>query len=45
MQLEYKKKLAKDLANVKEGESAETAQESSDYFDKIFGAAKKKKAK
>ena len=45
MQLEYKKKLAKELANVKEGEAAETAQESSEYFDKIFGAGKKKKAK
>jgi 4-hydroxybutyryl-CoA dehydratase/vinylacetyl-CoA-Delta-isomerase len=44
-QLEYKKKLAKDLANIKEGEAAETIQENADYFDKIFGAAKKKKAK
>src|SRR6059036_1303744 len=46
MQLEYKKKAAKKLANVKEGEAAETALEQSEYFDKIFGNnEKKKKAK
>jgi 4-hydroxybutyryl-CoA dehydratase/vinylacetyl-CoA-Delta-isomerase len=42
MQLETKKKLAKRLAQVKEGEAAETAQEQSDYFDKIFGTKNKK---
>jgi 4-hydroxybutyryl-CoA dehydratase/vinylacetyl-CoA-Delta-isomerase len=42
MQLETKKKLAKRLAQVKEGEAAETAQEQSDYFDKIFGTKSKK---
>jgi 4-hydroxybutyryl-CoA dehydratase/vinylacetyl-CoA-Delta-isomerase len=44
MQLEYKKKLAKNLANVKEGEAAEIIPENADYFNKIFGE-KKKKAK
>ncbi len=44
MQLEYKKKLAKNLANVKEGEAAEIIPENADYFNKIFGD-KKKKAK
>jgi 4-hydroxybutyryl-CoA dehydratase/vinylacetyl-CoA-Delta-isomerase len=38
MQLEYKKKLAKDLAKVNEGEAADAVPENSDYFDKIFGA-------
>lgn len=37
MQLEYKKKLAKNLANVAEGEASELTQEQSDYFDRIFG--------
>ena len=37
MQLEYKKRLAKNLANINEGEAAELATENSDYFDKIFG--------
>ena len=42
MQLEYKKKVAKRLAKVKEGEAAENVSESSDYFDSIFGTKKKK---
>jgi 4-hydroxybutyryl-CoA dehydratase/vinylacetyl-CoA-Delta-isomerase len=37
MQLEYKKKLAKNLANIEEGEANELSQEHSEYFDKIFG--------
>jgi 4-hydroxybutyryl-CoA dehydratase / vinylacetyl-CoA-Delta-isomerase len=37
MQLEYKKKLAKNLANVKEGEANGLTNEQSDYFDRIFG--------
>ena len=37
MQLEYKKKLAKNLASIEEGEASELSQEQSDYFDKIFG--------
>ena len=37
MQLEYKKKLAKNLANIEEGEASELSQEQSEYFDKIFG--------
>jgi 4-hydroxybutyryl-CoA dehydratase/vinylacetyl-CoA-Delta-isomerase len=37
MQLEYKKKLAKSLANVKEGEANGLTNEQSDYFDRIFG--------
>jgi len=37
MQLGYKKKLAKDLAGVDEGESSHREQEQSDYFDRIFG--------
>jgi 4-hydroxybutyryl-CoA dehydratase/vinylacetyl-CoA-Delta-isomerase len=37
MQLEYKKKLAKNLANIEEGEANELNQEQSEYFDKIFG--------
>ncbi len=41
MQLEYKKKLAKNLANVREGEAAELAMENPDYFNKIFGNSKK----
>jgi 4-hydroxybutyryl-CoA dehydratase / vinylacetyl-CoA-Delta-isomerase len=36
MQLEYKKKLAKTLANVEEGESTEPTREQSEYFDRIF---------
>lgn len=41
-QLEYKKKLAKDLARVHEGEATDTMGENSDYFDKIFGKKKGK---
>lgn len=41
MQLEYKKKLAKNLAKVREGEAAELAQENPDYFNKIFGTKAK----
>ena len=37
MQLEYKKKLAKNLANVAEGEANELTHEQSEYFDRIFG--------
>jgi 4-hydroxybutyryl-CoA dehydratase/vinylacetyl-CoA-Delta-isomerase len=40
MQLEYKKKLAKNLANVKEGEANGLTNEQSDYFDRIFGKIK-----
>ena len=36
MQLEYKKKLAKNLANVAEGEANELNREQSEYFDRIF---------
>jgi 4-hydroxybutyryl-CoA dehydratase/vinylacetyl-CoA-Delta-isomerase len=46
MQLETKKKIAKRLAQVKEGEAAESVPESTEYFDRIFGAKEsKKKAK
>jgi 4-hydroxybutyryl-CoA dehydratase/vinylacetyl-CoA-Delta-isomerase len=37
MQLGYKKKLAKDLAGVDEGESTQIVNEHSEYFDRIFG--------
>ena len=37
MQIGYKKKLAKDLAGVDEGELNHREQEQSDYFDRIFG--------
>ncbi|HZA61882.1 MAG TPA: 4-hydroxyphenylacetate 3-hydroxylase N-terminal domain-containing protein [Nitrososphaeraceae archaeon] len=37
MQLEYKKKLAKNLARVEEGEANGLTNEQSDYFDRIFG--------
>jgi 4-hydroxybutyryl-CoA dehydratase/vinylacetyl-CoA-Delta-isomerase len=39
MQLEYKKKLARNLANIKEGENTSMGllSEPSDYFDRIFG--------
>ncbi len=42
MQLEYKKKLARKLANIKEGEntSTESMAEPSEYFDRIFGLNK-----
>jgi len=45
MQLETKKKIAKRLAQVKEGEAAESVPESTEYFDKIFGAKETKKSK
>ncbi|HKG40691.1 MAG TPA: 4-hydroxyphenylacetate 3-hydroxylase N-terminal domain-containing protein [Nitrososphaeraceae archaeon] len=41
MQLEYKKKLAKNLASVEEGEANGLTNEQSDYFDRIFGKIKK----
>jgi 4-hydroxybutyryl-CoA dehydratase/vinylacetyl-CoA-Delta-isomerase len=44
-QIEFKKKLAKNLANVKEGEATDVVQEPSEYFDKIFGSTKKEKRK
>ena len=37
MQLEYKKRLAKNLANVTEGEANELNREQSEYLDRIFG--------
>jgi 4-hydroxybutyryl-CoA dehydratase/vinylacetyl-CoA-Delta-isomerase len=37
MQLEYKKKLAKHLASIEEGEASELNHEQSEYFDRIFG--------
>jgi len=37
MQLEYKKKLAKNLASIEEGEASELTKEQSNYFDRIFG--------
>jgi 4-hydroxybutyryl-CoA dehydratase / vinylacetyl-CoA-Delta-isomerase len=37
MQLEYKKKLAKHLASIEEGEANELDHEQSEYFDRIFG--------
>lgn len=37
MQIEYKKRLAKNLANVTEGEANELNREQSEYFDRIFG--------
>ncbi len=42
MQLEFKKQLARKLANVKEGENTSSAllSESSEYFDRIFGLKK-----
>ena len=43
MQLETKKKIAKRLAKVKEGEDAENVHESTDYFDRIFGSKESKK--
>ena len=42
MQLETKKKLAKRLAQVKEGEAEEMVQESTEYFDRIFDTKKLK---
>ncbi|HEX7032209.1 MAG TPA: 4-hydroxyphenylacetate 3-hydroxylase N-terminal domain-containing protein [Nitrososphaera sp.] len=43
MQLETKKKIAKRLAKVKEGEDAENVPESTEYFDRIFGSKESKK--
>jgi 4-hydroxybutyryl-CoA dehydratase/vinylacetyl-CoA-Delta-isomerase len=40
MQLEYKMKLARKLANIPETEAEELAKEHSDYFDRIFGLKK-----
>jgi 4-hydroxybutyryl-CoA dehydratase/vinylacetyl-CoA-Delta-isomerase len=37
MQIEYKKRLAKSLASITEGEAAIHSHEQSDYFDRIFG--------
>ncbi|HXG07101.1 MAG TPA: 4-hydroxyphenylacetate 3-hydroxylase N-terminal domain-containing protein [Nitrososphaera sp.] len=45
MQLETKKKIAKRLANVKEGEEAGSVSESTEYFDRIFGTKERKNAK
>ncbi|VFJ13046.1 4-hydroxyphenylacetate 3-hydroxylase family protein [Candidatus Nitrosocosmicus franklandus] len=45
MQLEYKKKLARRLARIPEGENTTDSTliaESSDYFDRIFGLKKEK---
>ena len=44
-QIEEKKKIAKRLANIKEGEAARSIDEPSDYFDRIFGPNHKKKSK
>lgn len=38
MQIGYKKRLAKNLAGVDEGESAQIVNEQSEYFDRIFGS-------
>jgi 4-hydroxybutyryl-CoA dehydratase/vinylacetyl-CoA-Delta-isomerase len=43
MQLETKKKLAKRLAQIKEGEAEEAVPESTEYFDRIFGSKNKSK--
>ena len=40
MQLEYKMKLARKLANIPETEAEELGKEQSDYFDRIFGFKK-----
>jgi 4-hydroxybutyryl-CoA dehydratase/vinylacetyl-CoA-Delta-isomerase len=40
MQLEYKMKLARKLANIPETEAEELGKEQSDYFDRIFGLKK-----
>jgi 4-hydroxybutyryl-CoA dehydratase/vinylacetyl-CoA-Delta-isomerase len=42
-QLEEKKKIAKRLANIKDGEGTRKIDEPSDYFDRIFGPNPKKK--
>ncbi len=41
-QIELKKKFAKRLANIKEGEASESFPEPSEYFDRIFGPNSKK---
>ncbi len=41
MQLEYKKKIARRLANIPETEGESNSKEQSDYFDRIFGVKKK----
>jgi 4-hydroxybutyryl-CoA dehydratase/vinylacetyl-CoA-Delta-isomerase len=43
MQLETKKKFAKRLAQIKEGEAEEIAPESTEYFDRIFSNKNKSK--
>jgi 4-hydroxybutyryl-CoA dehydratase / vinylacetyl-CoA-Delta-isomerase len=43
MQLETKKKFAKRLAQIKEGEAEEMVPESTEYFDRIFDTKKKAK--
>ena len=43
MQLETKKKIAKRLAKVREGEAVESVPESTEYFDSIFGSKESKK--
>src|ERR671913_717410 len=43
MQLETKKKYAKRLAQIKEGEAEEMVPESTEYFDRIFGTKNKAK--
>jgi 4-hydroxybutyryl-CoA dehydratase/vinylacetyl-CoA-Delta-isomerase len=40
MQLEYKKKIARRLANIPETEADDLNKEQSDYFDRIFGVKK-----
>jgi 4-hydroxybutyryl-CoA dehydratase/vinylacetyl-CoA-Delta-isomerase len=40
MQLEYKMKLARKLANIPESEAEELVKEHSEYFDRIFGLKK-----
>ena len=42
-QIELKKKYAKRLAKITEGEASENIQEPSEYFDRIFGPNTKKK--
>ncbi|HKX80616.1 MAG TPA: 4-hydroxyphenylacetate 3-hydroxylase N-terminal domain-containing protein [Nitrososphaera sp.] len=42
-QIELKKKYAKRLAKITEGEASENIQEPSEYFDRIFGPNSKKK--
>ncbi len=42
-QLETKKKFAKRLAQITEGEAEEMVPESTEYFDRIFGPKNKAK--